>query len=141
MASSALSENPSKVDYPFTTDGCSSPIRWLCKQLSNFDFVVACYEHDWEYWQGGTKRERLRSDNKFQRRIVAVSNLRFKHQVAAFYRRCIRLFGWLPFSDRWSWGYGWHQARRGPNTRFPDYETPYTTANQRYKLEQALRGA
>lgn len=117
------------MDYPFTSDGCSV--------VADLDtgMRLACLEHDFDYWRGGTYAERLRSDAYFFRAIKSNSRYRF---LAPFRWFGVRLggVGWLPFR-KWRWGYGW----RYPRSKAPLIdESPYTTEDG-FEIYRRLRRA
>jgi len=86
---------------PFTSDGCSSfPDGTLVQKNLWFD---CCKQHDFAYWQGGTKAQRLTADKVLKRCVAKVG----EPQIALLMLAGVRVGGtpYLPTSFRW--GYGW----------------------------------
>lgn len=125
------------MDFPFNSDACSNPLQYISDKWADLNFGQACVWHDWAYWSGGPRNLRKEADIALRGEIRRAGHPALAH----VYYWAVRLFGWLPFSDRWSWGYGWDISRRGTDTLIPRHDTPYTTLNQRHKLEALLREA
>jgi hypothetical protein len=90
---------------PFTTDGCS---RFPDGTPGENDlWQSCCVEHDVAYWQGGTRRDRKRADQKLEACVEEVRN----PALARVMYRGVRAGGapWWPASYRW--GYGWRYGR------------------------------
>ena len=90
---------------PFSTDGCSlfpdgtfsKPERWL----------ECCTRHDMDYWRGGTREERRRSDQNLRACIVELGY----PKLAEFMYNGVR-WGGAPWWPSWyRWGYGWDYLR------------------------------
>lgn len=119
-------------DYPFRSDGCTFSPDGVWRQC--------CDAHDRDYWMGGTREERLASDERLRKCIYETiidvgwpSNPKswlgrfwYKHLsprlsehetaslVSQLYYRGVRIggVGWLPTQFRW--GFGWPYPRTGP---------------------------
>ncbi len=86
---------------PFVSDGCS------CWPDSNW--VECCVKHDFIYWKGGTRQQRIEADRIFKE-CVSQKNA----AMAAIMYPGVRLGGvwWLPTPFRW--GFGWEYPQSGP---------------------------
>ncbi len=116
------------MDYPFRTDRCSV--------VADLDMGKICIEHDWAYWKGGSRKDRLRADRVFYEAIKKRSRFRL---LAPFRWFGVRIggVGWLPFR-KWRWGYGW----RWPRTKAPVPDVSFwEESSQRDKYERLLRDA
>lgn len=99
--SCAANNNSQSTLVPFSTDGCSlfpngpigQPDLWL----------HCCKAHDLDYWQGGTKAQRLLSDLRLQSCVADTGN----KKIAVMMFNGVQLGGspFLPTPFRW--GYGW----------------------------------
>jgi len=90
---------------PFTSDGCSLfPDGTIKKQNL---WLHCCIAHDIDYWQGGTKDQRLASDKRLRSCVARVG----KSGIATLMLAGVRVGGtpYLPTSFRW--GYGWTYPR------------------------------
>ncbi len=97
-----------KMDRPilrvFSTDGCSSsPNSYFDK-----NFVECCVQHDIDYWIGGTREQKVASDNRLNQCIYQKTKSK---EVADVYHGGVVLGGeaWAPNTFRW--GYGWDRLR------------------------------
>jgi hypothetical protein len=86
---------------PFTSDGCSAFPDGTYDQ--NTLWLSCCEKHDFDYWQGGTYKQRLSSDRELKRCVSKVG----EPTIAALMLAGVRVGGtpYLPTSFRW--GYGW----------------------------------
>lgn len=107
----------------FTTDGCTGgPEGTRCDPDA---WLHACTEHDWRYWQGGTRKQRREADRILREKISAegypgMGNLAF---VA------VRIGGSALWPTPFRWGYGWDQYPRLPR--------PLTTSEEREVRKKA----
>lgn len=90
----------------FTTDGCTD---------FDEDFFSAagiihecCVQHDFRYWLGGAKNDRLDADQQLR---ACISQAQGPLVAAAMYR-AVRIFGRPGTGKSYQWGYGW-QTNRG----------------------------
>lgn len=95
------------TDYEFTTDGCS--------MFPDGIWGECCLAHDIDYWMGGDKMQRFRSDVRLRECIQKTGEglLTFK-ALSWLMWTGVRFGGyfWLPTPFRW--GYGWKYPRAGP---------------------------
>ncbi|WP_394494927.1 hypothetical protein [Shewanella sp. ENK2] len=90
---------------PFTSDGCSVfPDGTLA---DNQLWLACCTAHDFDYWQGGTAKERLESDQRLKQ---CVANLGQPH-IASLMLAGVRVGGSPYFPTTYRWGYGWPYPR------------------------------
>lgn len=89
-----------KMDRPilrvFSTDGCSSsPNSYFDK-----NFVECCVQHDIDYWIGGTREQKVASDNRLNQCIYQKTKSK---EVADAYHGGVVLGGeaWAPNTFRW----------------------------------------
>lgn len=99
-------ENPDSLS-DFTSDGCSLfPDRSL---IDNTDWCECCLEHDIAYWQGGTKEQRLKADQKLRDCVLKKTG---DQLLADAMYNGVR-FGGSPYFYNWyRWGYGWSYKRK-----------------------------
>jgi hypothetical protein len=92
---------------PFTSDGCSLfPDSSL---ISESDWCSCCFEHDLQYWRGGTGDERETADAALRGCVLEKSgNLALSN---AMYEG-VRLGGSPYFYNWYRWGYGWSFERK-----------------------------
>ena len=89
----------------FTTDGCTLFPDGI-SELKDLG-LDCCKKHDYKYWMGGTKAERLKADLDLRNCVAAVG----QPKIAKWMLRGVRAGGtpYLPTSFRW--GYGWRYFR------------------------------
>ncbi|NRA60855.1 MAG: hypothetical protein HRU25_08060 [Psychrobium sp.] len=89
----------------FTSDGCSSFPDGTLSQRSLW--LECCQRHDYDYWQGGTTKQRVDSDKTLKQCVAKVG----KPTLALLMLAGVRVGGtpYLPTSFRW--GYGWPYPR------------------------------
>ena len=90
---------------PFEYDGCTL--------FPDGDWgEPCCYQHDLDYWRGGTYRERLESDRRL-RKCVAGQGKWYHPPIAWIMYVGVRIFGafYWPFPWRWGYGYKWPQCK------------------------------
>jgi hypothetical protein len=89
------------VIKPFTSDGCSVFPEGTDSQKELW--LQCCREHDFAYWRGGTRRQRIEADRQLRRCVARVG----EPEIAALMFAGVRVGGspFLPTSFRW--GYGW----------------------------------
>lgn len=90
---------------PFTSDGCSAFPDGTITQ--NNLWLHCCRAHDFDYWQGGTAKQRSDSDKRLRACVAKVD----QPAIAALMLAGVRVGGtpYLPTSFRW--GYGWAYPR------------------------------
>lgn len=120
---------------PFTTDGCSYSRDGTRKDPTKYQ--ACCKLHDYEYWIGGTKEQRLEADLEFRQCILEVSGSK---RTAAIYYRGPRLFaGPRPFCS-FCWGYGWKPRRKyAPLTEEEARQVPEMTKEEILSTPVTLR--
>ena len=97
---------------PFKSDGCSV---W-----PDGDWKDCCIEHDKEYWLGGTRTERLKSDKQLKRCVAAKGH----PIIARLMYAGVRFGGWPWFPVPWRWGFGYkypsgYKEKKINNVKFP----------------------
>ncbi len=90
---------------PFSSDGCSSFPDGTIKL--NTLWLSCCTAHDYEYWKGGTYKQRLLAD-KALKQCVSKNG---EPEIGLLMLAGVRIGGtpYLPTSFRW--GYGWPYPR------------------------------
>ena len=85
----------------FTTDGCTMFPNGTSghKDL----WLNCCIKHDYKYWMGGTKAERLQADIEL-RDCVAASG---EPKIAQWMLKGVRAGGTPYLPTKFRWGYGW----------------------------------
>lgn len=91
----------------FKSDGCSCFPEGTRKEPDLWK--QHCLDHDYAYWQGGTRQERKMADLKLRDGIRGEG----KPVIAQIAYAGVRLGGtpWLP--TPWRWGFGWSDFPRG----------------------------
>lgn len=90
---------------PFCSDTCTSYTEGT--QENPTAWRHCCIRHDFLYWKGGTKEERLRADQELRSCVRATGN----PLVARIMYRGVRIFGGPGFPTSYRWGYGWSRLR------------------------------
>ncbi|WP_285162639.1 hypothetical protein [Shewanella goraebulensis] len=90
---------------PFTSDGCSVFPDGTFAQ--NELWLACCTAHDYDYWQGGTFKQRLESDKRLKQCVDAVG----ERYIANIMLVGVRLGGSPYFPTTYRWGYGWPYPR------------------------------
>lgn len=100
----------------FKSDGCT----WFPDQIGDVNLLKFCVEHDYAYWMGGTKKERLEADMLLRKRLEGEG----LYLVAFIMFNGVRVGGgrywpWSPMPKQKSWGYqfpkkdfGWGYGER-----------------------------
>ena len=85
----------------FVSDGCSSfPNGTLAeKQL----WLSCCQLHDYDYWKGGTYKQRLQSDKNLRLCVSKVG----EPEIALLMLAGVRVGGTPFLPTKFRWGYGW----------------------------------
>ena len=92
---------------PFSSDGCSLfPDSSL---ISGDDWCSCCFDHDLQYWRGGTREERDEADRALQR---CVEDRTGNATLATAMYEGVRLGGSPYFYNWYRWGYGWGIERK-----------------------------
>ena len=92
---------------PFTSDGCSLfPDSSL---ISGDDWCSCCFEHDLQYWRGGTEIEREAADRKLQQCVLEKTG---DAMLANAMYQGVNLGGSPYFYNWYRWGYGWGFERK-----------------------------
>ncbi|MDP2644282.1 MAG: hypothetical protein Q8P24_05035 [Desulfobacterales bacterium] len=85
---------------PFVSDGCSWWPDW--------DYSDCCYNHDKDYWRGGTPGERKASDVRLMQCVSGKGHTIMPLIMYTGVR--IAGHGWLPTPFRWGFGRSWPQG-------------------------------
>jgi len=92
---------------PFSSDGCSLfPDSSL---MSESDWCSCCFEHDLQYWRGGTQEEREASDRQLQRCVLEKTG---NSTLSRLMYEGVRAGGSPYFYSWYRWGYGWNFERK-----------------------------
>ena len=101
-------ERQDRPKRPFRTDGCSGGMSWVWRRIAGGPppWESACVEHDYDYWLGGSKEDRLQADKDLARRVA----WRGHPTWAALIYWSVRIGGspLLPFPWRWDYGRPWN---------------------------------
>ena len=85
---------------PFESDGCSAfpdgPIG------DNELWMSCCIEHDLSYWLGGTKKQRLQSDQRLRECVADIG----KPEIGAIMLAGVQVGGSPYFPTKYCWAYG-----------------------------------
>ncbi len=92
---------------PFTSDGCSLfPDASL---ISENDWCSCCFEHDLQYWRGGTREERELADKTLRDCVLGKTG---NQVLATTMYHGVRAGGSPYFFSWYRWGYGWNFERK-----------------------------
>lgn len=89
---------------PFITDGCSFYPESISFEPGSIQ--LCCIQHDFRYWLGGTKEERLQADRELKRCLMAYS---ISRPMVSLIYRSVRIFGGPNTGHSFQWGYGWRK--------------------------------
>jgi hypothetical protein len=92
---------------PFSSDGCS--LFPDASVMSASDWCSCCFEHDLQYWRGGTSEERESSDRDL--RDCVLQNTGNEVLATTMYHG-VRAGGSPYFYSWYRWGYGWNFDRK-----------------------------
>ena len=87
----------------FESDGCPGFMSILWKKIFGElpPWEGCCYEHDKKYWEGGTRRDRLKADKQLRKCVVDNG-----HPIWAFIMYyAVRIGGHPLFPFSWRWNY------------------------------------
>lgn len=90
---------------PYATDGCSLFPDGSSKHKDLW--LNCCKQHDYKYWKGGTRQERLKADLDLRDCVAAVG----QPKVAAWMLKGARAGGTPYLPTNFRWGYGWPYPR------------------------------
>lgn len=91
----------------FQSDGCTLfPDSVLIVQE---DWCDCCFEHDIQYWQGGTEEQRSQADLAFRDCIEQKTG---SEELAQIMYSGVRIGGSPYFYNWYRWGYGWDYKRK-----------------------------
>ena len=92
---------------PFSSDGCSLfPDSSL---ISKDDWCSCCFEHDLDYWRGGTYQERKTADARLRDCVFEKTG---NKTLARLMYEGVRVGGSPYFYNWYRWGYGWDYDRK-----------------------------
>lgn len=85
------------IPADFVSDGCT--------KFPNGNYLDCCYQHDLEYYYGGSWKQRWRADKKLYRCVVSKPKF-YNKLIAPMMWLGVRAFGvpWLPTDARWGFG-------------------------------------
>lgn len=90
---------------PFKSDGCSAFPDGTSEQKDLWQ--LCCVAHDYAYWQGGTKQQRLDADEALQN-CVSDSG---EPGIGSLMRFGVRIGGSPYWPTPFRWGFGWPYPR------------------------------
>jgi hypothetical protein len=94
---------PVEPPADFKGDGCTG--------FPDGDYADCCFAHDKDYFRGGTKEERLASDNRLFKCVNAKSG--FQHKlIAPIMWLGVRIGGPEFVQAPFSWGFGQQKAKK-----------------------------
>ncbi len=90
---------------PFATDGCTL----FPDGTSEYKdlWLNCCKKHDYEYWMGGTKAERLEADIELRNCVASVG----RPKIAELMLKGVRAGGTPYLPTEFRWGFGWSYPR------------------------------
>lgn len=92
---------------PFASDGCS--LFPDASVVTRDDWCSCCFEHDTEYWRGGTYEEREAADAKLRECVHEKTG---NQRLAVLMYEGVRAGGSPYFYNWYRWGYGWGYDRK-----------------------------
>lgn len=90
---------------PFASDGCSSFPDGT--QQHQELWLGCCVAHDYAYWKGGTRTERLQADAALSSCVADVG----EPELARLMLTGVRVGGSPYWPTKFRWGYGWSYPR------------------------------
>lgn len=86
---------------PYSSDGCSSFPDGTLEQKELW--LACCHKHDFDYWKGGTYKERLESDKALKECVSKAG----EPEIALLMLSGVRVGGTPLLPTNFRWGYGW----------------------------------
>jgi len=86
---------------PFTSDGCSDFPDGTLTQKDLW--LECCTAHDFTYWKGGSRHQRIDADNDLHECVSRVG----EEVIALIMLAGVRVGGTPFFPTKYRWGYGW----------------------------------
>jgi len=90
---------------PFTSDGCSAFPNGTFNQQKLW--LNCCIRHDYDYWQGGSYKQRIIADKALKQCVAKVG----KPKIASLMLAGVRVGGTPFLPTEFRWGYGWPYPR------------------------------
>lgn len=90
---------------PFTSDGCSAFPNGTSEQKELW--LECCIAHDYDYWKGGTYKQRLASDKALKACVTQLG----ESGIALIMLAGVRIGGTPFLPSTFRWGYGWGYPR------------------------------
>lgn len=90
---------------PYSTDGCSFFPDGTIKQKTLW--LACCTDHDYDYWKGGTYKQRLASDRTLKQCVSKNG----EPEIGLLVLAGVRMGGTPYFPTSFRWGYGWSYPR------------------------------
>ncbi len=90
---------------PFNTDGCS--LFWDGTRKHKKAWRHCCVAHDYAYWKGGTRQERIDADHALR---ACMHRAGFR-TLGSLMHIAVRIGGHPYWPTPYRWGYGWHYPR------------------------------
>jgi len=93
-----------RPDIPFKSDGCSGGMSWFWRTFLRRDppWEGACRDHDYAYWYGGSKDDRLQADICLAAHVTLAG-----YPLTAFIMYyAVRIGGMPSWRFSWCWNYG-----------------------------------
>jgi hypothetical protein len=92
---------------PFTSDGCSLfPDSSL---IYENDWCSCCFEHDLQYWRGGSRAQREAADKQLGECVLLKTG---NKALSTMMYKGVQLGGSPYFYIWYRWGYGWSFERK-----------------------------
>ena len=86
---------------PFASDGCSAFPDGTYQQKELW--LSCCQTHDFQYWQGGTYKQRFDADVQLNQCVAQVG----EEEIALLMLAGVRVGGTPFLPTQFRWGYGW----------------------------------
>ena len=93
------------MDNNFTSDGCT----FFPDTIRGISLLPPCVEHDYAYYLGGSKEDRLKADKQLRKRVKELG----MPKVAATMYYAVRFFGGRFWPRKKFWGYEWSKTDYG----------------------------
>lgn len=97
--------NNTNTIKPFVSDGCSVFPDGTYEEKDLW--LTCCVDHDYAYWQGGTRTERLTADKQLKQCVEQIGN----PNIASIMFAGVRVGGSPMLPTSYRWGYGWPYPR------------------------------
>jgi len=120
---------------PFASDGCSAFPEGTFTH--NELWLKCCTRHDFQYWQGGTFKQRVQSDIELKECVSKVG----EPEIALLMLAGVRVGGTPFIPTAFRWGYGWSYPTFYHPLSTEEKLTIMNSLNQTNNLPKYIKGS